>query len=352
MLNNKKRITIRDVAQAAGVSTQTVSRVVNDRPDVSPETRARVQEVIQTLGYNPNILARSLSQGRSNTIGVVGYGLVYFGSTSVLTGVEQKANELGFSMLLSLLDKFEPARMETILNDLLSRQVDGIIWAVPGLTQTVEWLSENFPSTPIPVVFINKCCFEDEVVVAMDNRLGGQLATQHLIDQGYQRIGIITGPRQWWEAQERYLGWRETMQVAGIENLDDLEVEGDWTAASGEVGLHNLYAKSPDLQAIFASNDQMALGALKAARRLGLRVPEDLGIVGFDDIPEAAYFYPSLTTVRQNAVKVGAQAVEQLQALIHSYHENIEFTSGTTWVKPRLIIRKSSIREAQMERST
>ncbi len=348
---NKKKITIRDVAQAAGVSTQTVSRVINNRPDVSSETRARVQQVIESLGYNPNILARSLSRGRSNTIGVVGYGLVYFGSTSVLTGVEQKANELGFSLILSLLDKFEPNRMDAILNDLLSRQVDGILWAVPGLTQTMEWLADNLQGAPIPVVFINKCCFEDEVVVAMDNRMGGRLATEHLLEHGYRRIGIITGPTNWWEAEEREAGWREVLGEAGIGNLDDLKVVGDWTAASGDVGLHNLYAKAPDIDAVFASNDQMALGALQAARRIGLQVPEDLGMVGFDDIPEAAYFYPALSTVRQNAVAVGAQAVEQLKILIQAHYDNGEYTSGISWIRPRLIIRKSSIKEIQLERS-
>lgn len=344
MANNHK-ITIKDVAQAAGVSTQTVSRVINNRPDVSPETRARVQEIIAELGYAPNVLARSLSRGRSNTLGIVGFGLGYYGSTSVLTGIEKKSNELGFSFILSLLDRFDSDRVDHILRDLHSRQVEGIIWAVPGMGEHLQGLSKKLQNIPLPVVFLNKDKKGDDIVAAMDNRHGGQLATQHLLDQGYQKIGIITGPPVWWEAQQREKGWREIMLAAGMDDLDELRVEGDWTAASGEVGLHALIAKSPDIDAIFVSNDQMSLGVFQAARRMGLKVPQDLGVVGFDDIPESAYFYPSLTTVRQNAEKLGAVAVEQMTKLIQAQQNDEEFKPDTCWVQPRLIIRKSSIRE-------
>ncbi len=345
MARNHK-ITIKDVAKAAGVSTQTVSRVLNNRPDVSPDTRERVQEVITEMGYAPNVLARSLSRGRSNTLGVVGFGLGYYGSTSVLTGIEKKANELGFSFILSLLDRFEMERVDEILMDLLSRQVEGIIWAVPGITDALQGLPQRLAEIPIPVVFLNKEKTNDDIIAAMDNHLGGQLATQHLLDQGYRNIGIITGPREWWEAQQRELGWRETMLSAGVDDLDNLKVEGDWSAASGEVGLHALIAKVPDIDAIFVCNDQMSLGVFQATRRLGLKVPQDLGIVGFDDIPESAYFYPSLSTVRQNAENLGAVAVEQMAQFIQAHQNNQDFKPEISWVKPRLIIRKSSTRES------
>ena len=129
----KEKLTIKDVARAAGVSTQTVSRVLNNRLDVSADTRARVQQVIANLGYSPNVFARNLSRGRSNTLGVIGFGLVYYGSSSVLTGIESKANELGFSLTLSLIDRLDPIRVEHILYDFLSRRVEGIIWAVPAI---------------------------------------------------------------------------------------------------------------------------------------------------------------------------------------------------------------------------
>lgn len=340
----KQRVTIKDVAEAARVSTQTVSRVINLRPDVSPETRERVQRVIEELGYAPNVIARSLSRGRTNTLGVVGFGLGLYGPTSFLKGIEQKSNELGFSLLLSLLDRFESTRVDEIINSLLARQVEGIIWAVPGNDHLTGQLSDRFASTSTPVVFLNRHISADHVVIAVDNCAGAQQATQHLLGQGYRQVGIITGPMDWWEAKERTAGWRDIMQTTNIDHPEDLIVHGDWTAASGDVGLHTLLAKSPDIDAVFASNDQMALGALQAARRLGLRVPEDLGIVGFDDIPEAAYFYPSLTTIRQDPQSLGEFAVDKMCTLIQARIDGQLIEPDVTWLKPRLIVRKSSIR--------
>lgn len=348
-MNRKRKITLKDVAHQAGVSTQTVSRVVNNSPDVLPETRARVQKAINKLGYAPNVIARSLSRGRSNTLGIVGFGLKYFGSTSVLIGIEQATNKYGYSLILSLLDKFEPSRIDDILNNLLSRQVDGIIWAVPGQGQLFEWVSAKVQNLTIPIVFLNEQTDENQIVLSVDNRHGGQLATKHLLERGYQKIGLITGPNNWWEARERAAGWGSVMQEAGFDpnQLADLKVEGDWSAASGDIGLYRLYEKSPDIDAVFVSNDQMALGALQAARRLGLSVPQDLGIVGFDDIPEAAYFYPSLTTIRQNSSELGILAVKTIHEVIKARHDNVPFAPIETQIKPTLIVRKSSKKNSE-----
>jgi DNA-binding LacI/PurR family transcriptional regulator len=339
------KITIRDVARTAGVSTQTVSRVLNNRSDVSTETRTRVQEVIASLGYSPNVFARNLSRGRSNTLGVIGYGLVYYGSSSVLTGIESKANELGFSLTLSLIDRVEPSRVDRILYDFLSRRVEGIIWAVPSDITAFDWLTNKFAKVETPLIYINKGPNSLDHVTALDNRLGGRLATEHLIQQGYQCIGIITGPSNWWEAQERLNGWRELVEAAGYSGIDNLIVEGDWNAPSGDHGLHVLMDRNPEIDAVFVSNDKMALGVLQAARSLGLNSPKDLGIVGFDDIPEAAYFYPPLTTVRQDTRKLGAMAVDRINALIQAYHERFTLDPGISWLEPRLIVRKSSVRQ-------
>jgi DNA-binding LacI/PurR family transcriptional regulator len=340
----RDKITIKDVARAAGVSTQTVSRVLNNRPDVSSDTRKRVKQIITSMGYSPNVFARNLSRGRSNTLGVIGYGLVYYGTSSVLTGIENKANELGFSLTLSLIDRVEPARVDHILYDLLSRRVEGIIWAVPADVTTFDWLAEKISKIQTPLVYINKGPNGPDHVTALDNRLGGKLATEHLVQQGYQRIGIITGPGSWWEAQERLNGWREVVKTAAYPDVENLIVEGDWNPPSGDIGLHTLLDRDPQIDAVFLSNDQMALGALQAARRLGLRIPEDLGIVGFDDIPEAAYFYPPLTTVRQDTRKLGAMAVERMSALIQAQDEGETLEPDISWLEPRLIVRKSSIR--------
>jgi DNA-binding LacI/PurR family transcriptional regulator len=344
---HKEKVTIKDVARAAGVSTQTVSRVLNDRSDVSAKTRARVQHVIAELGYSPNLFARSLSRGRSNTLGVVGHGLVYYGSSSVLTGIENKANELGFSLILSLIDRVEPSRVENILYDLLSRRVEGIIWAVPADVNTFDWLLEKLSKIQTPIVYVNKEQIGTDFISALDNRFGGRLAVEHLAKQGYQRIGIITGPRSWWEAQERLAGWREVVTEAEYSHVDSLIVEGDWNPPSGDVGLHTLLDRDPEIDAVFISNDQMAVGALKAARRLGFNVPEDLGIVGFDDIPEAAYFYPPLTTIRQDTRKLGAMAVDQISTLIQAQQAGEILEPDIAWLEPRLIVRKSSVRNGK-----
>lgn len=342
---NDKRITIRDVAKAAGVSTQTVSRVLNLRPDVADETRQHVEKIIAELGYAPNIIARNLSRGHSNILGVVGYGLEYFGSTSVLRGIERKANELGYSLLLSLLDRIEPARVDQTIYELLSHQVEGLLWTVPGDITSFDWLNEKFSRLQVPIVQLNRAQNGNEIITAMDNRLGGRLATQHLLDQGYQRVGIITGPPHWWEAVEREAGWRTVLREHGINTLDELKIIGDWNAASGDLGLQTLIAQTKHpIDAVFVSNDQMALGALQAARRLEIKVPEEMGIVGFDDIPESAYFYPPLTTVRQNTRKLGALAVERIHTLIETRGENQPPNSGISWVEPRLIVRASSQR--------
>lgn len=347
VMPQRSKITIRDVAQEAGVSYQTVSRVVNDRPDVAPKTRARVQRAITKLGYAPNIIARSLIQGRSNTLGVVGFGLELFGPTRMLTGIERAATELGFSLLLSILDRLDPNRMDAIINDLLSRQVDGVVWAVPGHVSFFEWLVDKLGGVTVPTVFLNKCPDPGQQVVAMDNRLGARLAVEHLLEQGYRRIGIVKGPRGWWEALEREAGWRATMQAAGIDSLGELEAEGDWSAASGDAGFHSLAAQAPDLDAVFASNDQMALGVLQAARHLGLDIPQDLAVVGFDDIPEASYFNPALTTVRQDPRELGALAVERMNQMIQARQQDRTIEPAVSWVQPRLVVRASSVRERE-----
>ena len=341
----KNKITIKDVARVAGVSTQTVSRVLNNRSDVSVETRSRVQKVISSLSYSPNVFARNLSRGRSNTLGVIGYGLFFYGPSSVLTGIESKANELGFSLTLSLIDRVEPSKVDRIVYDFLSRRVEGIIWAVPSDITAFDWLADKFARVQTPLIYINKGSNGSDHVTALDNRLGGRLATEHLLQQGYKRIGIITGPSTWWEAQERLNGWQEAIEAAGYSNIDSLIIEGDWNPPSGDVGLHALLDRDPEIDAVFVSNDQMALGAIQAARSLGLNIPEKLGIVGFDDIPEAAYFYPPLTTVRQDTRKLGAIAVERMNVLIEAHHEGETLDPETLWLEPRLIVRKSSVRK-------
>ena len=336
----KKRVTIREVAHAAGVSTQTVSRVLNDRPDVADDTRERVREIIADLGYSPNVLARSLIQGRTHTLGVVGYGLSYYGPARVLTGIERRANEMGYSLLLSLLREPETTTGMEVYQNLIDRQVDGIIWAVPEIGTNREWAAQQIQKLHVPVVFINMQPIDGAAVAAVDNFAGGHIATRHLLDQGYRKIGIISGPPSWWEARERLSGWRNAMNGAGIKDLDALQVTGDWYPSSGARGLEELLRRTPDLEAVFACNDPMAAGALQAARRLGRRVPHEIAIVGYDDVPEAAYYEPALTTIRQPLAELGGQAVDQLIRLVKNPETNCE----PVWLHPQLIVRESSVR--------
>jgi len=222
--------------------------------------------------------------------------------------------------------------------------VEGIIWAVPGNDRLAGNLSVRFKEAPVPIVFLNKSRRFNDLVVALDNQDGARLATQHLLSQGYRCVGIITGPSDWWEAQQREVGWRQVMLDTEIGDLNKLKVVGDWSAHSGNIGLRDLLAKSPQIDAVFASNDQMALGALQAARQMGIKIPQELGIVGFDDIPEAAYFYPALTTIRQDAEELGAQAVDQMCNSLQARHQGEEYRSDVVWIKPELIVRNSSIR--------
>lgn len=340
----QKRVTIKQVAKEAGVSTQTISRVINNRSDVAPETRQRVQQVIDRLGYRPSNIARSLIQGRSFTLGVIGWGVEYFGPSRNLSGIEQQANELGYTLLLSLVRQPERSDVEQILHELLSRYVDGVVWAVPEVASNRDWIQEEAPRLPVPVVFLNMHPHPNLSVVTVDNRSGGRMATQHLLEQGRSNVGLITGPLAWWEARQRQLGWQDALKEAGIPIENNLVVEGDWAAESGERGLRRLLKQRPDLDAVFVCNDQMALGALQAARKMGRRVPEDLALVGFDDIPESVHFYPSLSTVRQDMVEVGRCAVRELGRAIEAAQQGkAAIDPKTILLQPELIIRESSV---------
>lgn len=340
-----KDVTIKDVAKAAGVSSMTVSRVLNDRPDVSPKTRKRVQAVIEDLGYAPNEIARSLSHGRSSTLGVVSSALEFYGPSRTLVGIEKQANELGFSLMVRLLHNPLKNRGEKALNELIANQVAGIIWAVAEIGEQHEWLYESLRKVVTPIVFLNRKPRPVTSLVSVDNRLGGKLAVTHLLEQGYQKIGLISGPQEWWEAREREVGWREALQQAGRENLEQLKAPGDWTAASGYNAMIQLLDRVPDLEAVFVSNDSMSLGALQAAVGYGRSVPRDLAIVGFDDIPESAYFSPPLTTVRQDLLEVGCQAVRLLNQILQADRNGEPFATQVSIVKPQLIVRQSSLRE-------
>jgi LacI family transcriptional regulator len=342
--NSSFHTTLKDVAKLAGVSTKTVSRVVNHQGEISAETRERVQQAIEKLGYRPNILARSLIHKRTNTLGVVACVIDYFGPSRTVVGIEQQAHQLNYSLLLNLVDRPDNGNSEQVLDALITHRVDGIIWAVPEVGNNRKWLENSHLEQLPPIVFLSMEPQPGLAIIAVDNFSGAKQATQHLIDQGRRKIGIITGPLSWWEARERFRGWETAMHQAGLETPASLVIEGEWAAASGEQGLSTLLLKAPDIDALFASSDQIALGALSTAHRLGRKIPHDLAIVGFDNIPEAACFWPPLTTVYQHLINVGRIAVQTLHRMIETNRQSKKSEEATvTLVPPELIIRSSSL---------
>lgn len=339
------RSTIKEVASVAGVSTQTVSRVINERPDVSPETRKRVQEVIDELGYQPSALARSLIRQRSNTLGVVTAGLQYIGPSRTLSGIASAAEEAGYSLLLKELPNFDADSILPIIQSFVAHHVDGIIWAVPEVGENHEWVSQPSLELEIPLVYITMEPRENISVVSIDNYQGGRIAMTHLIEQGYQHIAHISGPLDWWEARQRKAGWLDALKEAGLEPQDDQWVEGNWSSESGARAFEKLLEGYPEMDSIFVGNDQMALGVLQVARQRGLQIPGEVGIVGFDNIPESAYFWPSLTTIEQDQYHVATLAVEEIIKRIESGWQGLEFIdSQTVIVPPTLVVRQSSLK--------
>jgi LacI family transcriptional regulator len=338
------RTTIGDVARVAGVSKATVSRVLAGQTRyVRDETRQRVLKAVDKLGYLPSNAARSLKSKRSFTLGVVGYGLEYFGPSCTLSGIEQEASKLGYTILLHLIRQPETNNVEQLLRKMHSRYVDGFIWAVPEIGRNRAWLEDKALKPAVPIVFLSMEPQPDQFVVTVDNYSGGLLATRHLIAQGCQNIGLITGPLDWWEARQRKLAWQGALESAGLPPKHGLVAEGNWATSSGEHGLAQLLTRHPEIDGVFVCNDRMALGALKAARQLGRRVPQDLAMVGFDDTQDSAYFYPSLSTVRQDMLELGRRAVRELGKVIEETQRGDPVAPKTVLLQPELIVRESSL---------
>jgi LacI family transcriptional regulator len=340
----KKRVTIHEVAQEAGVSRQTVSRVINNRPDVASDTRKRVEEVIRELGYQPSAIARSLSRKRSHTFGVVISGLKYIGPSRTLNGISEQAEELGYGLLLKELLSFDINDTLQILNWFLAHQVDGIIWAVPEVGENRSWLDQQLPDLSTPLIFLTMENRADVPIVAVDNYLGGRMATEHLLDIGRKNIAHISGPLDWWEARERKTAWEDALSDEGFQMNDKCWEQGTWSPGSGERAMRALLEKYPDLDAVFVGNDQMALGALQLAHSRGIQIPNELAFVGFDGIPDSEYYIPPLTTIYQDQYNLGCTVVRELARLAEeSQQDEGNGEPDQIKLKPELIIRQSTM---------
>ncbi len=321
-----------DVAGLAGVSHQTVSRVIADHPNVRPRTRARVLAAIEELGYLPNTAARALATGRSKTLGVVSLNSTLFGPASTLYSIEEAAKLAGYFVTVASVRSLDRMSLREATARLIGQAVDGLVVIAP-LASAADALRDLPKDTAI--VAVDGDPDAHDAVVGVDQVTGARIATQHLLAAGHRTVWHIAGPQDWLDARGRIAGWQEALEQAGAEVPPLLN--GDWSARSGyQAG--QVLARMPDVTAVFAGNDQMALGLLRALNERGRQVPSDISVVGFDDIPEAAYYTPPLTTVRQDFDAVGRRSLHMLIDQITSQPGG----TGYDLVDTELVVRQST----------
>ena len=322
---------LHDVARLAGVSHQTVSRVLNDRPHVREATRERVEQAVRELGYRPNVAARTLVTKQATTLGIIAVRTTFFGPASLLAAIEQAARGEGwFVSIVSLHDLDGPA-LAAALDQLQRLAVAGVVVIAPQRAATEE-LRKRPPL--VPVVAVDGGLEADLPVVCVDQAAGARLLTEHLLDLGHATVHHVAGPEDWLEAEQRVAGWAEALQLAGARVVEP--VRGDWSPRSGyQAGLR--LALDPAVTAVFAANDQMALGVVRALQDSGRAVPGEVSVVGFDDIPEAEFVGPGLTTIRQNFAEVGRRSITHLLALVRG-----EQPPDDGVVAPQLVVRAST----------
>jgi DNA-binding LacI/PurR family transcriptional regulator len=330
----RRRPASTDVANLAGVSQKTVSRVMNDEPYVKEEVRLRVLQAAKELGYRPNNAARALNSGRTQRIGVVSLGSALFGPASMLFELERAARSTGYS--LSVITTFEgdPGGVAGAIDSLLIEGVDGIVISEPidegenvRLDVDLPVLSlGRFPGLTGPRV----------VITGTDGSESGRLATAHLLSLGHRTVWHVAGPQRWWSARDRLDGWRDALGAAGA--VEPPSIEGDWSPASGYAAGARL-ARNPAVTAVFVANDDMAIGVMRALADAGRSVPDDVSVVGLDDIPVAAYQSPPLTTVRQD---FSALARTGLERLVEQIEAAADEPPSTFQPPAQLVIRRST----------
>ncbi len=335
--------TMADVAQVAGVSHQTVSRVLSNHPNVRETTRTEVLRAIEELGYRRNSSARALVTRKTRTLGVVACNPTLFGPASTLFGLEEAARDEGYMVSAVTLRRHTAKALADAIDHLRDWGVDGIVVIVPQ-REVVAALAEL--RVPIPVVTVEGGHDLSIPGVSVDQELGARLVTSHLLGAGHRTVWHVAGPQNWLEAEARAKAWRATLQEAGAQVPPPLI--GDWTPLSGyragqelagRVASGSAHRRAPEVSAVFVANDQMALGVLRAFREAGLSVPGQVAIAGFDDIPEAEFFAPPLTSVRQDFAAVGQASI---RLLIDQLEGGSVAPDERVVIEPRLIVRSSS----------
>ncbi|MGP4043668.1 LacI family DNA-binding transcriptional regulator [Streptomyces sp. 2A115] len=327
--------TMADVARLAGVSHQTVSRVLGDHPNVRDETRAKVLHAIEEMGYRPNSSARALATRRTRTLGVVASNTTLYGPASTLFALEEAARAEGYLVSTVSLREMTVSTFSEALDHLRDGGVEGVV-AIAPRQSAVAALAEL--RHPFPVVTVGSGHGLGIPSVNVDQRLGARLATGHLLAAGHRKVWHLAGPEDWQEAADRVAGWRATLEAADIEAPPPLS--GDWSPLSGyRAGQELAGWVGRGLTAVFVANDQMALGVLRALREAGVRTPRDVAVVGFDDIPESEFFAPPLTTVRQDFSAVGKRSIALLLDLIEGRSST---GASRILIEPQLVVRASS----------
>lgn len=340
MSRQKQKVTIKDIARLCGVSTQTISRVINKRPDVSPETREAVEKTIAEMGYHPSALARSLVQQRSYTLGVITTGLKYVGVSQTLNGITEECEASNYALLIKELIRFDSPNIVPVIESLISRHVEGIIFAAPEQGGNVKIIQSQLPSFCPPILFLKSEPNPNYTTINIDNYGGARKAVEYLASTGRKNIGLISGPLEWLEARQRKQGWEDAIKAQGLTPSDQHCAEGSWSSASGALSFATLLEKYPKMDAVFVSNDQMALGVLHYANEHGIRIPDDLSVIGFDDVTEAAYFTPSLTTVTHPLRELGILAVKTLLEQIEGTDARLGIKAIT--LQTELVLRGST----------
>jgi DNA-binding LacI/PurR family transcriptional regulator len=328
---NRRSAVMMDVARLAGVSHQTVSRVLNDHDHVRPETRDRVLAAMRELDYQPNSAARALVTRRSNMLGVVTIDSTLFGPSSMLYGIEQAARAAGYFVSIASMSVLNRSSVNDAVGRLREQAVEGIVAILPK--DSAAAALDSVP-TGLAVVGVGVGGAATVPMVGVNNVEGAKLVTNHLLQLGHRTVHHLAGPVAWPEARERRAGWRRALRSVGAPVPEPLV--GDWSARSGYEAGHSLVA-DPSVTAVFCGNDHMAMGVLRAVHEAGRRVPEDMSVVGFDDIPESPFMIPPLTTIQQDFNEVGRRSVQLLLEIAGgaATHENIQLT-------PPLKVRESS----------
>jgi DNA-binding LacI/PurR family transcriptional regulator len=325
-----------DVGRLAGVSHQTVSRVINGSRHVSPATRERVLAAMEKLDYRPNSIARALATGRTHTIGVVSFDTTLYGPASTVFGIERAAHRAGYFIVIASMRALDRTTMTEAVDRLRVHGVEGILVIVSD-AEAASALPELVPEVPLVAVLAGPS--GEFPVISVDQLAATRLAVRHLLELGHPTVHHVTGPPGSLEARQRLAGWRAALTEAGAPLPEPLI--GDWGARSGYHAGRRL-ARDPDVSAVFVANDQMALGLLRAMHESERQIPDDVSVVGFDDIPEAPYFTPPLTTVRQDFGEVGSRSLAALVAAIESDAARTSLPQ-LSLVEPELVIRASTM---------